>query len=298
MIQRLSLIFVVCLASVSTGFGQTTPMGDYKMVVSVTAYDYAQNYVTADIRIDINLPAGRELVYIPLPFAKDFDALFIVEPTSDDNLVLFGHLGPTPRYSVLQINQSESSSKLTFSFEHVHVPLEDSALSDSNKALTLRLAGAHKELKAVLGDYSRPHLKELLIIASNIQNSEPQPSSFNDSTYSFDFTTDYETKDVTVFLAREQNQALFYLILGLFGVLLGYFTAPNVVSTRKRAISSLIGAIVTLIVIGVVLFTVISSAQRLTDTTTIVTVGTAVGLLIGLLITSIEFLFVKSKSTP
>lgn len=279
-------------------FGEIKTVGHYNMIITTTSYDYSSNTARADVGIDINLPSGTGFVYMPLPFLKNQNQEFIIEPTSNSNLVLFGYIRPTEKFSVCQIALQESETKLFLTFRDIAFSLNESAQSGSNKALNFLLRDAHYELMRIIKDYSSPRLQDLVLNVSNFQDSKPSSESLNDyPKRKINFSqspTEWPT-NVIIFLNREENKYLLFGALSVLGILIGYFTAPKLLRTKSSVKNYLILTSIGIVAIIVTFFVVQQVGQWIKDTTTVVTVGTGAGLLIGLWMTALNF-FVPNSS--
>lgn len=295
------LIFpFLSLFCASLCFAEVSIIGEYNIQFNLGNFDLSSNVILSDVALSINLPKGEGTVHIPLPISKTPDLKSIIEPNSSNNLVLLGILRPNTQYTVIQISLLEVPSNIYILFRNVKLPLQESSRSDSGRSACILLNQAYNEVEAILNNFHAPRLNEIFIRTANFQSSEPKAEMcgvYPQKKIKID-ESQKTPPDIYVFLSMSQNQYFLYIVLGIMGILLGYFAAPKIISTSSKAKWFLLTSVVGLIAIAVVFFGLLSPEQRFADTTTIVTIGTLCGLLLGLFIASIQFLFTYQRMEP
>ena len=161
------------------------------------------------------------------------------------------------------------------------------------------MSQAYNRVETLLGKFHAPRLKEVFIRTANFQDSEPKAEMAGVYPQR-EIRIDESLKippDIFVFLGGTQNQYVLYIVLGIMGILFGYFAAPKIMPVPSRAKWSLLISVIGMGIIVGIFFGLLTPEQRFTDTTTIVTIGTALGLLTGLFIASLQFL-VEQRVEP
>lgn len=298
--QHILLTIFFSLFSASICFANVNHTGEYVIQFNFGNCDLSSNVISSDVTLTINLPKGNGSVHIPLPFPKHPAIRSIIEPGSDNNLVLLGFVRPNEQYTVVQVSLLDTPTKVFLSFENVMLPLQESSRSASGKAVLILMNQAYERVGGFLNHFRASQLKEIHIRTTYFQDSEPKAEMTGlDQQRKIRIGESLKSPpDVIVFLSGNQNQYSLYFVLGILGVFLGYFAAPKIISTPSKAKWYLLSSIIGMLAIAGIYFGLLPPEQRFTDTTTIVTIGTTLGLLIGLFISCLQFLFSQQVIEP
>ena len=302
--RLLSIIFIIIFLYTPIVFAEeVNGVGDYSLSVKSVKSMFSQHEMIIDIDLVLNLNKGNGFAYIPLPIKNSNDFRMIIEQTSENKLVLFGFLRPTEEFSLCQVKLiEEKASNLRILFKNVTVPIHPSGRSENDVAINLLFEESYKKiLQAKIPLEAIPRLTNIFIEFNNFQDSAPisnATSSYSRRVISRNLALSIP-ENVIIYLSIKQNETFLYWILGIMGILLGYFVPQNILSTPRKAKFSLIIGILTSFGAVAFFFGYLTVQQRINDTTTIVTFGSVFGILIGLIISAIQLLFQsRSNESP
>ena len=295
------LIFLLCTVAYCEENDATTQqsIGEYSILIK-SKRSSSRSDICVDFDISVYLKIGDGFAYIPIPTYHSEDLNVVVEPSSSNNLVLYGLLRPAENFAVCAIKRSKkSSSKIRVILKDVLIPVGPSGRSDSEIALKILLKEAYDVYqKEGLPIENIPTLSDVIIVFENFKESWPSSSSSDRYDRRVITRRDLSemAKDITIYLSKNQSETFLYWVLGVMGVLIGYFGAPKVVTSPSRVkIFTIVGVII-LVSMVAFFFGYLTKQQRATDTTTIVTFGSTFGLVIGILFSSIQTL-VQTRSS-
>lgn len=264
----------------------------YKIVLDFIDTDLSKETVQANVNYNITLTSSTDDVIIPLPFRIDGNNNFFIEPTSDNNLVLIGSVRPTENFSVCQIKMDTTSSHISLHFENIEFSIKNASHPSAQKAVYILLGEAYRELRRLIPNGNFALVSELEILCKDFVDSNPR-AEVNQNNFSRIIKCDIKDGhlgNLILFINLKPNQYFLYGVLGIMGLLLGYFTAPRVIKKRSGAILTLVLNTILLLVILYITLVVLSTEQLISDTTVIVTIGMVSGLMLGSILIAIQFL--------
>jgi len=287
------LLFLLIIFINSFGFVTQSQLsvGTYDIKIDILEYNFRESYAIANILINTRLPAGTGFVYIPLPISRiDIDEI-IIEPTSSNNLVMIGSNNTDVKYTLIQISLNETPSIIEISLLNTKVPIQDSALSESNKAIVFHFDEVHEKLEENVVNFATPNFSSITIIGNNIQSINPPAfNSIDKLGYTIN-NTDFNinANKLTIFIAKIQNEVILYLLLAILGMFLGFVAAPKWISSKNRATIFLVLSIIALVILVLVFILILTPEQR-SGTDLIITLATSLGIIIVFIFESIKFL--------
>lgn len=298
--HRLLIIVISCLfcqnASASEGQSYVRDdIGEYSVFIKSNKSSTNRMKLIIDLEINVNLKPGNGFVYIPLPVSKTDEVQLIIEPTSSNNILLFGSFRPSNDITLCSILLSnDKATKLRLFIKNITVYAQPSGRSDSEISFTFLLQEAYnKYLQTGLPASKVPRLTSVDLEFDNFKESSPpsSPSNKYNRRVISDQTLDDVPQNIVLYLSKYQNETFLYWVLGIMGILIGYLGAPNIIKTPARAKFFTISGTLLLVGLVALFFGFLSKQQRTTDTTTIVTFGSVFGLIIGILSSSVQILF-------
>lgn len=293
MYKIIGLLFILLYTPIQH-FAQNNN-GYYKVIITVKDVNVQNEKALADLRYYISLASDSSFTYIPLPFR--IKSNYTIEPTSDNNLVMFGNIRPTDYFGVCQLQNTNSNSNLVITFTDIELELKNSTQPVSSKTISIYFKESELSLRKTIRVNKILPLSEIEIICKDFEDSNPE-AEITDNQFSRRIslnTLQQGSFNLLIKIKDKPNQYILYIILGIMGILLGYFAAPKIVTTKKSAILLLsISAILSFGLVFII-FSVLSAEQLTNDTTTIVTIGMVSGLLLGMIFVSSNFL-IKTKN--
>ena len=264
-------------------------LGEYNITITIQNIDKTKNEVLIDFELALTLPAGNEHTFISLPIPDNSNFSYNIEPISNHNNILFGHLRPDLAYGIFQISLLNSPSKIYITLKNILFQLKESTKTESGKALNLLFNRAIEELKKSYPLCKYAGISKIIINTKNFQGSEPQAALSNElKAYVINSPNNSLTSSpIILYLGSEENQYFLYIFLAVLGLFIGLLSAQNVISSKKSSIIWFIISTTLLVATIIITFFVLPRDKILTDTTTIVTIGTIIGILLGLFGSSI-----------
>lgn len=163
------ILIIIFLYSPVIAAEEVNGIGEYSLFINSVSFMPSQHEMIVDIDLNINLNKGNRFAYIPLPINKSNNFKMIIEPTSDNNLVLFGFLRPTEEFSLCQVKLiEEKASKLRILFKNIKIPIHPSVRSETDVAIRLLFEESYKKiLQTNIPIDSIPRLSDIFIEFKN-----------------------------------------------------------------------------------------------------------------------------------
>jgi hypothetical protein len=290
------LVYIVLLITILPIY-PTFAINSYKVTVDVIELNSTSNTLKANLTYEVIVSDTLSSnCYIPLAFSYQPELNFIIDPTSDYLTILYGFLLPAKNNGLCNIIYHAGDFSVKFIFKNVSFNLNESIESNNLKVFIYQASQAEKIIRETIKSNNIVELKEVVIKSNNFQYSIPQENPSNGSSYHTIPATNKE--DIKVYFKPSEKQMFLYIFLGILGLLIGIGAAPRLVKSTRSAIFWLIISILGGLILAFVFFNLISPAQRINDTTTIVTIGTVAGIIIGLIFRSTIYLIPSKNSKP
>lgn len=269
-------------------------VGNCTYILHIKDSEIFDEKIIADVQIIIDIFNGEGYAFIPLPFSERLDTDLIIDPNSAYNPLLNGFFRPENNSGVGQVKLSKNSAHISFTYHNVTISSQKISRNTQDINISFLLNRAYKKISEKYPDAIFPHFNEVRVRGIKIVRSNPN-YIWSEVNNEYVIELDNNITDITFIYERQQRQYILYIILGIFGALLGYFATPRIVHNIKKSKISLGISLAGLIALIYIFFNILDPDQRWKDTTTIVTSGMVFGLLIGFIIGSISQIYSKEN---
>ena len=253
-------------------------------------FDFENDLWFTDLRITVLCCAdGPRKFIVPLPFDAWLPHQGIEkEPSSTLDSVVIGPLASDRRYSKLEVDRREGSTRIKLNMRRVCLPLAPTNESPIGQAgiMAFRRAVelvAQQRQRAMSPEPGVPLAKLTSVVVRYdwIARTSPESKLLADVSFgrSITLAADEETPDVIVYFDRAPSVAIFAVLLLAF-VVLGAVTWLRPIHSQVWRAAFLSSWCVAVAVSSLTLFDVLFSSDTRRNSTTIAILGAAVGTLI------------------
>lgn len=189
-----------------------------EIYIEVKSVDYSNYLLYADVKVNLNLNACDNFLYLILPISYNSNIHFYIDPESKKETILSGYLGRDGNF-IAQFPPSDQSSEYFLTFTDVQIPINETSNSESYGYYSFSFDNINEDITNY--KYNLILIDKIHITDNNHLYAEP--NAVQESKNSLLFTFIDTPYNILIYISRQPTNTNFLvpIVVGISAAILG-----------------------------------------------------------------------------